>query len=179
METVFPKLPPPVFTRVYLAGPMTGQPEDGYPAFHAAAAALRARGYDVVNPAELNPVRGEPWDTYLRRDLPALVTCEAVAVLPGWMVSRGAQLELIVAHELGLPVVDAVALAAGGTVEVLEDIRYQWVVPDEQVRVQIVGPAESVLERVMGQAPALDSNRLVMTGAALERPSWQAPGGST
>ena len=40
--------------RVYISGPMSGLPELNFPAFHAAAASLRAKGLDVVNPAEIN-----------------------------------------------------------------------------------------------------------------------------
>ena len=39
--------------RVYLSGPMKGYPDSNFPAFHATAAALRARGLEVVNPAEI------------------------------------------------------------------------------------------------------------------------------
>ena len=39
---------------VYLSGPMTGLPDFNRPAFHAAAAALRAQGYVVINPAEVD-----------------------------------------------------------------------------------------------------------------------------
>ncbi|WP_457825134.1 DUF4406 domain-containing protein, partial [Staphylococcus aureus] len=35
-------------TRIYVAGPMSGLPELNFPAFHAAAAELRAQGFDVV-----------------------------------------------------------------------------------------------------------------------------------
>jgi hypothetical protein len=34
---------------------MTGLPEFNYPAFHAEAARLRAQGFEVVSPAEINP----------------------------------------------------------------------------------------------------------------------------
>ena len=41
--------------KIYCAGPMTGLPELNFPAFHAEAARLRAFGYEVINPAEINP----------------------------------------------------------------------------------------------------------------------------
>ena len=89
--------------RVYLAGPMTGLADFNFPAFHAAAAALRAAGWDVVNPAENFGGRTDlPRETYLRADIVLLVECDAIAMLPGWRKSRGARLEYVIAHELGL-----------------------------------------------------------------------------
>jgi len=41
--------------RVYIAGPMSGIPQFNFPAFKAAARALRAIGYDVICPAETDP----------------------------------------------------------------------------------------------------------------------------
>lgn len=93
--------------RIYLAGPMTGLPDFNYPAFHAAAAALRARGYHVENPAE-NPVPPcATWLGYMRLALAQLATCDAVCVLPGWRQSRGARIEHGLAMDLGLKVTEA------------------------------------------------------------------------
>lgn len=91
-------------TRVYISGPMTGLPECNFPAFHAAAAELRARGYEVANPAEINAETGGDWHFYLRADIKALCDCDAIVLLPGWENSKGAHLELHVAHRLGLRV---------------------------------------------------------------------------
>jgi hypothetical protein len=90
-------------TRVYLSGPMTGLPEDNFPAFHAHAAQLRAAGYDVVNPAEIDNY-GKTWEGCLRTDLREVCTCDAIALMPGWEGSKGANLELHVAHRLGMKV---------------------------------------------------------------------------
>jgi hypothetical protein len=90
--------------RVYLSGPMTGLPELNFPAFHEWAQALRSQGYDVVNPAELNPDSEMPWDECMRNDIKALCDCEALALLPGWMDSKGAHLELHIAHRIGLKI---------------------------------------------------------------------------
>lgn len=80
---------------------MTGYPELNFPAFHAAATALRAKGLEVVNPAEIAPAGGT-WHECMRADIKALCDCTALALLPGWAASDGAQLELHVAHRLGL-----------------------------------------------------------------------------
>lgn len=89
--------------RVYLSGPMAGLPEHNFPAFHAHAALLRAQGHEVVNPAELDH-QGSSWEGCLRTDLREMCTCDAIALMPGWEASKGANLELHVAHRLGMQV---------------------------------------------------------------------------
>lgn len=91
--------------RIYVSGPMTGLPQNNVPAFNKAARQLRAAGYEVINPAELDA--GEPCSTWvecLRRDLKWLVTCDAIATLPKWKRSRGANLEIHVGKQLYFPV---------------------------------------------------------------------------
>ena len=88
--------------RVYIAGPMTGIEFLNFPAFHAAAATLRELGYTVINPAELNPDHAAKWLDCMRRDIAELVTCDAVALLPGWEKSHGASIEFRLAVGLDL-----------------------------------------------------------------------------
>ncbi|MDA8444794.1 DUF4406 domain-containing protein [Paracidovorax valerianellae] len=90
--------------RIYVAGPMTGYPELNFPAFHAAAAALRAEGHHVENPAEINADPTAEWLDCMRADIARLVTCDAVFLLPGWERSRGARVEQALAAGLGLQV---------------------------------------------------------------------------
>lgn len=94
------KFPAPVHPRVYLAGPMSGLPDLNFPAFHAAATSLRGFGFDVVNPAELNPEKDKPWAECMRVDIAQLVTCQGIALLPGWEKSKGARLESQIASDL-------------------------------------------------------------------------------
>lgn len=91
--------------RIYLAGPMSGLPELNFPAFHRMAARLRAQGYEVVNPAEINANPDAEWLECMRADIKQLVDCDTVAVLPGWSASRGASLEVDLARRLGFNVV--------------------------------------------------------------------------
>lgn len=93
--------------RIYLSGPMTGLPEHNFPAFNAEAARLRALGYDVVNPVDINPDPGKSWHECLRADLAALLTCDTLALLDGWQGSTGAHLEMHVAHRIAMPIVIA------------------------------------------------------------------------
>ncbi|MBS4077273.1 DUF4406 domain-containing protein [Pseudomonas sp. MBT-4] len=93
--------------RLYLAGPMTGIEDFNYPAFNAMAERLRAAGYDVENPADHGTVDGADWADYMAYDLTRLGLCGQVAVLPGWENSKGARLEVHIARELGMPLVNA------------------------------------------------------------------------
>ena len=90
--------------RVYIAGPMTGLPEYNLPAFAAAANQLAALGHDPVNPGRRGVIEGHTWRDYMRAALADLITCDGVALLPGWEESRGARLEVHVAAELAMPV---------------------------------------------------------------------------
>lgn len=104
-------------SRVYLAGAMTGKPWHNYKAFFDAEEILMSEGYEVVNPArnqggndfleayaahECDP---RSWEWFLRKDLASMLTCDAVFTLPGWEGSRGANLEVYVAREVGMTVV--------------------------------------------------------------------------
>lgn len=90
--------------RIYIAGPMTGIPALNFPAFHAEAKRLRALGYEVVNPAEINADPAAGWVECMRADIRELVTCEAISLLTGWEKSRGATLEHHIAQALGMAV---------------------------------------------------------------------------
>lgn len=107
--------------RIYLAGPMTGMPDHNFPAFHAEAARLRDLGYHVENPAEHGVIDGYEWADYLRVDLQKLLTCEAIALLPGWSDSRGALLERHVAFQLSMPIFDAAAITSVPAISALQE----------------------------------------------------------
>lgn len=93
--------------KIYLAGPMTGIPGLNYDAFNAESARLRALGYTVENPAENQEPPCKSWAGYMRLAIAQLVTCDAIALLPGSELSRGAVTELGLAHKLGMRIVHA------------------------------------------------------------------------
>jgi hypothetical protein len=107
--------------KVYIAGPMRGIPMFNYPAFDAAAALWRSKGWEVINPAEIDrqedgaaptletpvDVPPLPFSVYMRRDITALLTVDAIAFLPGWENSKGACVERVVAEALDLFLYDA------------------------------------------------------------------------
>jgi hypothetical protein len=90
--------------RIYISGPMTGLPEHNYPAFNAAAQLLRADGFEVENPADNPEPACGSWAGYMRLALVQIARCEGVLLLPGWLDSKGARLELHIAQQLGLQI---------------------------------------------------------------------------
>lgn len=102
---------------IYLAGPMRGYPEFNFPAFHAAADYLRARGHTVFSPAENDIEKGYSQkiaeigvnDDIMRDcifdDLKYIIRhADTIALLPGWRQSKGVAAELATARFLDLEV---------------------------------------------------------------------------
>lgn len=96
-------------SRIYLSGPMSGIEGYNYPEFNRHAAELRAQGWTVVNPAENFGGASKHPDgrkAFMRLDIEHVLAVDALAVLPGWQRSKGACLEVAIARELELPVLD-------------------------------------------------------------------------
>lgn len=105
-------------TTLYLAGPMSGIKDLNFPLFNAEAARLRALGYTVVNPAEINGGADElvacaamtpaelkaHWRKCMRRDIPAMMACDGIALLPNWFKSKGAKLEVRIGSDFDMPI---------------------------------------------------------------------------
>ena len=99
---------------------MKGYPEQNFPLFLAMEDALKRVGFEVWNPARNgignDPETGEPYplDVYLAVDIPAMLTCDAVALLPGWENSEGVNRELDAAWKHGIKNYDAFELLIEG-----------------------------------------------------------------
>lgn len=92
-------------TRLYLSGPISGMPDLNFPAFMDAEQQLNEAGYDVLNPAaRAGRIKGQPWVWYMRAGITDVCQSDGIATLPNWGKSRGARLEVSVAHGLDLPV---------------------------------------------------------------------------
>lgn len=99
---------------IYISGPMSNLPDLNFPAFNEAAEKLRAKGHSVINPAEINPDAGMAWEQCMRADIKALCDCDTLATLPGWERSKGAHLEVHIAHRLGIEITSVEDLLACG-----------------------------------------------------------------
>jgi len=102
---------------LYLAGKMRGLPAVNPAAFAEGAAALRALGHTVFNPAENGlSASNEDVRRFLAVDLAWITGCaEGVVVLPGWEASRGARAEVATAHAIEIPVYELASLLEHGT----------------------------------------------------------------
>lgn len=99
--------------RAYVAGPMSGLPDNNFPAFRDATKRLRAEGWEITSPVELDELDGfastaelgdEEYKNALSRDLRKIMDVEAIILLPGWEKSAGAKTELALANHYGLKV---------------------------------------------------------------------------
>jgi len=88
-----------------------------FPAFHEAAARLRAQGHEVFSPAEKDAEAGQDGTKpalttahYMAIDLPEVCRADVVVVLPGYEKSQGCKIELAVADEIGKQVLDSETL---------------------------------------------------------------------
>jgi hypothetical protein len=91
---------------IYISGQMTGVAEYNFPEFNRVATLLRAKGFNVLNPAEHGCSPEYTWSDYMRMDIADLINSDIVATLPSWEKSKGANLEVYIAKQLGMPVVD-------------------------------------------------------------------------
>lgn len=92
-------LRPPV---LYIAGPMSGWPDQNFPAFEKAERHLTYLGYIVSNPAAL--AKGHTQEWYRREGVLTVCAADGIATLSGWEGSVGATLEVLVAQRIGIPV---------------------------------------------------------------------------
>ena len=92
--------------KVYISGPMTGYENNNYPAFFAAEEQLKQAGYDVINPARNTPPdpATATWESFMRMAIKQVCDADFVARLDGWEFSKGANIEIDLAHKICVPV---------------------------------------------------------------------------
>ena len=89
--------------KVFIAGKVTGT-TDYIERFERMEKELEELGLEVVNPVKETRYLGDdaPWVEYMRVTIPLLCACDAIYLMPDWIDSNGAALEMLVADGLGL-----------------------------------------------------------------------------
>lgn len=92
--------------KIYIAGKITGLSEPVYTAkFKEAKEQVTERGFEAVSPVDLPHDHDRTWESYMREDLRALLSCVAVYALDNWILSKGATVEVQLAQKVGIPVI--------------------------------------------------------------------------
>lgn len=82
---------------------MLGRPDNNIDEFNEAEDLLLKAGYWVLNPTSNGLSDSASYEDHMRADLRMLSVADALAFLPDWEKSRGARLEIEVAHALNIP----------------------------------------------------------------------------
>ncbi len=114
--------------RIYISGPMAGYDNSNIETFRKAATVWEQNGWEPLVPHDGNDIVWmrhfgrkrnfyDPTDTceygdvvtkeILAQDFISLFSADAVALLPGWQKSKGANAELVAALLVRLPIYDA------------------------------------------------------------------------
>lgn len=88
---------------VYISGPISGVENYAEP-FNFVEAALKAQGFDAINPTRKD-FTGWEYRDIIAYDLFRLHWCDAIYMLKGWADSKGAALEQHYAKTVGIPII--------------------------------------------------------------------------
>lgn len=88
--------------KVYISGKITGLDRQvAENNFARAEKHLKNKGYDVVNPTKLCDEKTD-WEDAMRVCVLELAKCDAIYLLPDWMDSKGAKIEVYEANRIGI-----------------------------------------------------------------------------
>ena len=90
-------------TVVYLSGRITGLPMTYVRAlFQQAEEHFTSEGYKVLTPLRNGLTEDDSWEKHMAKDIIMLQRADIIALLPGWVKSRGARLEYEIAKEMNI-----------------------------------------------------------------------------
>ena len=89
--------------KCYIAGKITGT-NDFKERFAKAEQEVARMGLWPINPVALPHNHNKEWNSYMKECIAALMGCEAIYMLKGWLHSDGARLERSIADSLGMEI---------------------------------------------------------------------------
>lgn len=92
--------------KVYISGSISARPlDEARDQFRRAKEYLQEQGHTTVSPMENSLPRSASWEKHLSIDIILLLGCDAIYLLQGWEISRGATLERMIAIETGKTII--------------------------------------------------------------------------
>ena len=91
---------------IYIAGKVSGIEMEARVLFKTAEIKLLLQGHDVINPMELPHDHDKTWQSYMRECISAMMKADALYLLPNWRESKGARIEVQLAHNLGIKILN-------------------------------------------------------------------------
>lgn len=95
--------------KIYIAGPITGREKDAETQFLQTADQLSDAFPDaqIINPMALPHKHDKSWLSYMQECIPHLMKATHIYLLPGWQESKGTTLEVLIAINTGITLVDS------------------------------------------------------------------------
>jgi hypothetical protein len=94
-------------SKLYLSGPMDNVEDFNHPLFHRVALEFRNANFAVCNPAEFfDGDTTRERKEYMREAFKYVLEADTIVLLPGWEESKGARLEVAMATELDLSIME-------------------------------------------------------------------------
>lgn len=91
--------------KVYISGRISGEPREECKAkFERACQEAKAQGYDPMSPWQNGLPENAPWEEQMKADIRMMMLCDEVWALPDYWKSRGANIEVKLAYNLGMTV---------------------------------------------------------------------------
>lgn len=91
---------------IYIAGKVSGMEMQARVFSKRAEIKLLLQGHDVINPMELEHDHDKTWQSYMRECISAMMKADAIYLLPNWRESKGARIEVQLAHNLGIKILN-------------------------------------------------------------------------
>lgn len=92
--------------KIYIAGKIGGLPDAEYKSnFEQAKIECERMGFTPVSPVDLPHEHDQSWSSYMKEDIRELTKCDAVYALRNWIDSPGARIEIRIANDLKIEVI--------------------------------------------------------------------------
>ncbi len=91
--------------KIYIIGKISGIETEAEQMFSAVEKELKKAKYKVVNPMKLKHNHDKTWESYMKVCIPAMLKCDAVALINNFTQSRGAMIEFNLAVQMNMEII--------------------------------------------------------------------------